>query len=324
MSENKTRQLQLVKTEVGNEPRPHRRVRAYLSVFVGGIALSGASFFAGVLWQRGAGLPPVDEGDHSEQITIATPILDAIFQNTPGQSEGYAVGIPKDYVWCIGSLKPAANSSPPSDFTAVTGKGQVYPKEGARLYSNREGITIKNAKTYVHLSTTREWLLVQDQATDEITGAHFVADFSPKAVKPMRLNAQPDRSVIIGAPPAGYNDHFWLAKRGTYAAGSVDGVYVQMDMRTNDPNMKFVANVGADWWLDASTRVVGNLPTISGAGQSNWVELSTRWSTLRFYYWNDAQLQADPPPPLTDSLLETTPTIKRRRANTLSPCRSAS
>jgi len=54
-----------------------------------------------------------------------------------------------------------------------------------------------------------------------------------------RLNAQPDRSVVIGAPPVGYNDHFWPTKRGTYAAGSVNGVYVQMDIRTNDPNMSF-------------------------------------------------------------------------------------
>ena len=186
------------------------------------------------------------------------------------------------------------DSPPPSNFTAVTGKGQVYPKVGARGYSNSDGITIKNAKTYVHLSTTREWVLVQDQATDEITGAHFVADFSPKAVKPMRLNAQPDRSVIIGAPPAGYNDHFWLAKRGTYAAGSVDGVYVQMDMRTNDPNMKFVANVGADWWLDTSTGGGRDIATISAAGQSNWVELSTRWSTLRFYSWEYCSASSGP------------------------------
>ena len=311
------------RTEVGNEPRPHRRVRVYLSAFVAGVVLSVASFYAGILWQQGAGLPPVEEGGHSEEITIATPMLDAIFQNTPGQSEGYAFGVPKGYAWCSGSYKAAASGSPPANFTAVTGKGQVYPKEGARAYSKREGITIANAKTYVHLSTTREWVLVQDQATDEITGAHLVADFSPNAGMPMRLEAQPDRSVVIGAPPAGYNDAFWLAKRGTYAAGSVDGVYVQMEMRTNDPNMRFVANVGADWWLDASSGIVGDLPTTSGAGESNWVELSTRWSTLRFYSWNDAQLQADPPPPLIDSLLETAPTITRRRANTLSPCLSA-
>jgi hypothetical protein len=164
---------------------------------------------------------------------------------------------------------------------------------------------------------------VQDQATDEITGAHFVADFSPNAGKPMKLSLQPDRSVVISAPPAGYNDHFWPAQRGRYAAGSVDGVYVQMDMRTNDPNMKFVANVGADWWLDASAGIVPDVATLSGAGQSNWVELSTRWSTLRFHSGSTAQLQLDPPPPLADSALEAKATIIRRRTSASSPCLSA-
>ena len=167
-------------------------------------------------------------------------------------------------------------------------------------------------------------MLVQDQATDEIAGGHLVADFSPKAGKPMRLEAQPDRSVVIGAPPAGYNALFWLTKRGTYTAGSVDGVYVQMDMRANDLNMKFVADVAADWYLDANVGVGQDFANVSGAGQSNWVELSTQWSTLRFYSWNATQLQADPPPPLDDTLVETKQTITRRRANTSSSCRSAS
>ena len=211
-----------------------------------------------------------------------------------------------------------------SRFHSGYGKGQVYPKEGARAYSSQDGITIANAKTYVHLSTTREWVLVQDQATDEITGAHLVADFSPNASMPMRLEAQPDRSVVIGAPPAGYNDLFWLANRGTFTAGSVDGVYVQIDMRTNDPTMKFVADVGADWYLDASVGSGHDLANISGAGQSNWVELTTQWSTLRFYSWSTAQFLANPPPPLAGSLVEAKQTITRRRAHTSSSCRSAS
>jgi hypothetical protein len=130
--------------------------------------------------------------------------------------------------------------------------------------------------------------------------------------------------VVIGAPPAGYNALFWLTKRGMYTAGSVDGVYVQMDMRTNDPNMKFVADVGADWYLDANVGTGRDFANISAAGQSNWVELSTQWSTLRFYSWSTAQLQADPPPPLVDPLVATKQPITRRRANTSSSCRSAS
>ena len=115
--------------------RQHHRVRVGLSAFIAGGVLSVASFYAGIRWERGAGLLPEDKGDDPAKIIMATPMLDAIFQNTPGQSEGYALGVPKDYAWCSGSYKPAVNGSPPLDFTAVTGKGQVYPKEGARAYS---------------------------------------------------------------------------------------------------------------------------------------------------------------------------------------------
>ena len=137
-------------------------------------------------------------------------------------------------------------------------------------------------------------------------------------------SAEGTLTLLIHALPSAHYALFWLTKRGTYTAGSVDGVYVQMDMRTNDPNMKFVADVGADWYLDASVGVGRDFANVSGAGQSNWVELTTQWSTLRFYSWSAAQLQADPPPPLDDSLVETKQTITRRRAHTSSSCRSAS
>ena len=253
--------------------------------------------------------------------TITSPILDAINQNTPGQSEGYAAGVPATFAWCRGSYKPRANSAPPSDFTAVTGWGQVYPKVGSPAYSNTDGsIIVANAKTYIHLRATREWMLVQDQATDDIAGAHFVANFARNAATEMRVNALPDRSVALGIPTIGFNAHFWLMKRGTYAAGSVDGVYVQMDMRKDDPNVKLVANVGADWWRNSTAEFVHGFADNPGAGMSNWIELSTQWSTLRFYSGSSSQLQADPPPQLAESTSETNPTIIRRRASTSAPC----
>jgi hypothetical protein len=265
---------------------------------------------------------PGTEFTSSKEITITSPILDPINQNTPGQSEGYAVGVPRTYAWCSGSYKPPGTSAPPSNFTAVTGWGQVYPKVGAPAYSNPDGsIMVANAKTYVHLNTTREWVLVQDQAAHEISGAHFVSDFKRGLALPMKLSAQPDGSVVIGIPPTGYNDHFWIINRGTYAAGGVDGVYVQMDMRTNDPNMKFVANVGADWWRDATADYVQGFGNNPGAGMSNWVELSTQWSTLRFYSWSTSKLLTDPPPPLAET--KPAPVLVRRLASTSPPCLSA-
>ena len=256
----------------------------------------------------------------SDDKTTISPILDAINQNTPGHSEGYPVGVPGTYAWCSGSQKPQSASAPPSGFAAVTGWGTIYPKLGVPAYSNPDGsIVIANAKTYVHLNTTREWVLVQDQSAQEIGGAHFVSDFKPKPGLPMKLSAQPDRSVIIGIPPPGYNNHFWVIDRGTYAAGSVDGVYVQMDMRTSDPNLKFVASVGADWWRDAAAEFVEGFANNPGVGMSNWVQLSTDWSTLRFYSWSTPELLADPPPPLAETA--SAPVIVRPRASTSPPCR---
>ena len=231
--------------------------------------------------------------------------------------------MPGTFAWCSGSYKPPSYSAPPSDFTAVTGWGQVYPKVGSPAYSNSDGsIIVANAKIYVHLRTTREWILVQDQATDDIAGAHFVADFARDASIEMRVNALPDSSVAFGIPTIGFNAHFWLIKRGTYAAGSVDGVYVQMDMRKDDPNVKLVANVGADWWRNSTAEFVRGFANNPGAGMSNWIELSTQWSTLRFYSGTSSQLRADPPPQLANSTPETNPTIIRRRANTSAPCLS--
>ena len=67
-------------------------------------------------------------------------------------------------------------------------------------------------------------------------------------------------------------------------------------------------------------RICAGFSNNSGAGISNWVKLSTQWSTIRFYSLSTAQIQADPPPPLADFPRETTPIIKRRRASISSPC----
>jgi hypothetical protein len=95
-----------------------------------------------------------------------------------------------------------------------------------------------------------------------------------------------------------------------------------MDMKTTDPKMKLVANVGADWWRGPDSAYVQGVLNNQGAGNSNWMELSTEWSTLLFYSGTTAHLTADPPPPLAESGLATKPIRMRRAANTPSPCLS--
>jgi hypothetical protein len=225
-----------------------------------------------------------------------------IEQNTVGFSDGYPVGVPESYDWYQGLFKPAGFAAPPSDFTAVTGWGQVYQKAGAPAYTNANAkVEVANARTWVHLKATGEWVLVQQQGSStNIEGGHFVTDFAGNAGMTMDV-ASAGSSAQFKAPPTGYNDHFWLGARGVYPAGAIDAVYVQMDMRVNDPNLHLVANIGADWWRTANAEYVDGFSNNPGAGMTNWVELSTNWSTLGFYSTSTAEFQADPPPALFDT-----------------------
>jgi hypothetical protein len=227
----------------------------------------------------------------------------------------------KAYSWCNGAYKPPGNSEPPSDFTAVMVLGSIYPKYGAPEYSNPDAkILVANAKTYVHLRAAKEWILVQDLHEDEIAGAHFDANASRNTGTEMKVEVQPDGVIVVDSPPPGRNDVLWMVKRGTYAAGSVDAVYTQMDMKTTDPNLKLVANVGADWWRGPDSAYEHGVLNNRGAGNSNWIELSMDWSALIFFSGSTAHLAADPPPPLAESPLATKPPRPRRAANTPSPC----
>jgi hypothetical protein len=236
-------------------------------------------------------------------------VSDAIRQNTLGQSEGFPAGVPRSYNWYKG-WNPDGLKAPPADFTAITGWGAVYRKAGTPADSNPNAtVEVANAKTYVHMKATGQWVLVQDQATYPIAGGHYVTDFAGNAAIPMKVSAGSNGSAVFDAPPSGYNDHFWPSARGTYAPGAVDGVYVQMDVRVTDPNSNLVASVGADWWRDANAPYLQDHSNNPGIGSSNWEKLSTQWRTLGFYSVSTTQFQADPPPPLLGSKIQTRPTI---------------
>src|SRR5690349_14504705 len=63
------------------------------------------------------------------EVRADSPLTDAIMQNTRGCSEGYPLGVPRNYSWFGGSSKRYA--SPPAAFTAVMGWGQIYPEVGS-------------------------------------------------------------------------------------------------------------------------------------------------------------------------------------------------
>jgi hypothetical protein len=223
---------------------------------------------------------------------------DLIKQNTIGQSEGFPVGVPPSYSWYQG-WNYGGQMPPPADFTAVEGWGQVYQEVGAPDYFNpHASVEIANARTYVLVKQTSEWVLVQDQSKLQMTGGHFVPDFAGNVAIPMKVIPLPGAHTAFSAPPPGYNNHFWYGSRGTYTAGTVDAVYVQMDMRVSDPDLRLVAMVGADWWRDATAPYLDDHSNNPGIGGTNWVRLSTEWKTIGYYSMSTERFQSNLPPQL--------------------------
>jgi hypothetical protein len=219
-----------------------------------------------------------------------TALSEAIHQNTRGNSQGYPAGLSWDTgVYGTTALKPA-----PSGFSALTAWAVVYPE--ARAPANAASVTVQvtDFATYVHL-TNGTWVKVQDQAQDGIGGAHYTADFSNNSNIPWDEQTLSDGSVSFDAPPSGYNDHFWPGVRGTFTPGTVDGIFVEAKMKTNDPDAHLVAQIGADWWLNSTAQFVGDFKNNPVVGGNNFIRLTTRWQTLYYTSLSPHELEANQP-----------------------------
>jgi hypothetical protein len=226
----------------------------------------------------------------------STALSEAIYQNTPGNSQGLPLGLS----WDTGTNNK--NTPAPSGWSGVTAWGQVYQEAGASVSPTNASDTVQVADftTYVHL-TNGTWVEVQNQAQDGIGGGHYIADFSTDAHTALNMQTLSDGSVSMDAPPSGYNDHFWPGLRGTFTPGTVDGVFVEANMKTNDPNANLVAQLGADWWQNATAPYAGLNVNNTAVGLNDWTKLTTQWQTLYFTTLSAQRLEADPPPKLLSS-----------------------
>jgi hypothetical protein len=238
--------------------------------------------------------------------TQPTALQEAINQNTPGNSQLLPQGLPGDK----GDYGTTTLTPAPSGFSSLTGWGVVYQEAGASVSPNAATDTVQIADftTYVHL-TNGSWVEVQNEAQGGIGGAHYVADFANNASIPLKQQTLSDGSVSMDAPPAGYNDHFFPTSRGTYTPGTVDGVFVEANMKTNDASANLVAQLGADWWRSPTAAYVNGFANNPAVGGDNFTKLTTQWQTLYYTSLSAAQLQADPPPGLATGSTSTTPPV---------------
>jgi hypothetical protein len=221
-----------------------------------------------------------------------------------GPHEGPLHGVPSSWSW---ALHPTIDSAFNNQDTAMTAWGQIYADANAVEPSSGVRIEIKNMEAYVWSLSQRRWLRVQ--GTVQVSGGHYAEDFANNASISADWQSEPDGGISSGMV-AGYNLHFWpSAGRGSVAASDIGGVYTTYQARLIGANAgaaKYLANVGGDWWLNA-TIGYGNGTNNPGIGQGRFVYLSQSWSAVDFYTggqygaavpgaWTDAQLAASNPP----------------------------
>ena len=90
--------------------------------------------------------------------------IDCVVSQTSGYDTGYyPAGVPSDYSWYAGGEAQHGFSGPPSNFTSMTGWGDVYPQQGASNVS--ANVYMIGFKAYLH-KKTGGWTLAQDQLAE--------------------------------------------------------------------------------------------------------------------------------------------------------------
>lgn len=287
--------------------RPVRDMKKYLTVPLTALMLLGAlvsSASAEAMAAQAGSLvrQAVQAGKMASQAaptTCTSLSIDCVVSQNSGYNTGiYPHGVKTYFSWYAGGPAATGNGAPPSDFSSLTGWGQIYPQAGSSNVA--ANIYIKDYRVFVHLKGGG-WQLVQDQATNSIGGYHYVADFSNNSFSAMGLDVQSDGSVRMDSPPSGHNDHFWIEPRGSYDPGTVDGVFSMAQLRTDSASANLIANFGGDWWRNTSAPYLyqnGVFVNNPGIGMGSWVRLTTTYQYFFFTTMTKSQLQAEPPPPL--------------------------
>ncbi|MBR0953611.1 hypothetical protein [Bradyrhizobium canariense] len=225
--------------------------------------------------------------------------IDCVVSQNSGYDTGlYPDGVQIYFSWYPGGPAATGKTAPPADFSSLTGWGQIYPQVGAS--NSAASIYLKDYRVYVHL-TDGGWQLLQDQAANSVGGGHYAATFANNSSSAMSLVVQSDGSVKMNSPASGYNDHFWIEPRGSYAPGTVNGVFSIAQLRTDGASANLIANFGGDWWRNGSAPYLyrnGVFVNNPGIGMGAWVKLTTSYQYFFFTTMTKPQLQADPPPPL--------------------------
>ena len=196
-----------------------------------------------------------------------------------GPHEGPLHGIPSYWSW--GSHPEVDNPTDSNGYSATTAWGQVYADANApEPAQGSVRVELKNMQLYVWSKSGQQWL--EPQGTVQVGGAHYVENFADNSSIGVDWRTEPDGG-ISASMVGGYNLHFWPSTgRGTVNASDVGAVYVTYQARLIGPDAasaKYLANAGADWWLNTSA----SWPDNAQVGEGRFMYLSTAWQAFDFY-----------------------------------------
>jgi hypothetical protein len=246
------------------------------------VAVLSSADFSATWWNPGCGAagPPPAGGPLNSVARIA--------YSMDGPHEALVDGVPASWSW--GSHPTVDDPTDSMHYTAVAAWGQVYAAAGAAEPAQGSvRVELKNMQLYVWSKSRHQWQQVQASARPE--GAHFAENFANNASTGTDWQAEADggtSSSMVG----GYNLHFWPGARGTVSPGDVGGVYVTFQARLIGPSAasaEYLANAGADWWLNTSAPYPDN----AGVGEGRFMHLSTAWQA--FDFWTGGSYGVSPP-----------------------------
>ncbi len=188
---------------------------------------------------------------------------------------------------------------------AMTNWGQVYIKRGASQAATNTRIQIRNVTSKL-LYNNGTWQTVQSGA---FGGSAYLEDFANNTNKGPDVrdesNNEGGLSVIVGEGSyAGYNYHWYTSGRAFVDVNTVVGMFTTCEMRlikadsngTDDRDQsKYIALMGADWWLDTSVGWLPDWSANSGIGGGRWKYVTNEWTSFNWTSQTPAQTLANPP-----------------------------
>ena len=189
-------------------------------------------------------------------------------------------GVPDGYAWAEAPI--VRQPTPPSNFTAMTGWGEIQCAVGSATTATAATAQLRNFRTYV-LGSSGQLTLVQDQGS--LDGAQYLPTFADNTTFPTQMTNSGGVTTVALNPTRAF--HFY-PDRAAIPPGT-QGVVVTVEAKISAPvgvadpniNSSYILALGADWW-QSMTAEWDYFKTNYLVGSGRFVFLTTSWQGFTF------------------------------------------